>query len=249
MVQSTNIRPDGLIELELIEYGSYIFDPVPQTDAGDPSPPITPGIKPPRSLRFVPNPDPVAAPELNGTLEWNKSLTSSVFYYEIRYIGASGSLLEPAIVYANPENLPSVPNLYSFDLVGLVPGDYTFYVRAVTTRGETSRDEVLFVPGLLGPDYIDNVTGFSIVNVEPGNEDFNWFGPSVILQWNPLLTPDLEGYILEVYTAEGTVRSDIVGITTSYEYTIWTRRTVANSRSTHKHTTSRLAQWLPLHNG
>ena len=187
LLRNVVFLPTGNVELTLREYTEGIFINSPKSDnSGSQNPQPVQLVKPPRNLRYIPEPQDSNTGLIgkNGELRWEPSLTQDVTYYSIRVTGATEPLTVPV------DSIDPALGYVTLELYGYAEGTYTFECRAVSSVRNMSSSPVTLVVDLNSSKNLPTVTGFSLVNTA-NNNNYVWLGGAPILTWDPIP----EGYV------------------------------------------------------
>ncbi|AJF40894.1 central tail fiber J [Vibrio phage phi 3] len=214
LIEELKWSRDGSIAVVAREYSPDAFLNSPQSDGSDGQNPTLPvNVLPPTNLRY--DVAPSGSPEgLQGVLVWNASLSNNVTYYSIRMTGST-----EVFTVSVPAGTP--PSQYSYQIMGLASGEYTFQVKAVNGLGQVSAPASITVQ--INPSVnLPLVPNLRLVNSFDAVDQF--IGSSIQLAWDDIDSGGVTNirYILEVLTPAGTVvrSATLLGTVKNYTYTL-----------------------------
>lgn len=202
------------------EYEDSMFEKAPKLkDQADNEPSVSIDVLPPSNLRYVPlsalggDSEYRNLPDLNGVLLFTPSRTTAVAYYSIR---RTGSIITDTIQVTSETDLSAD---FSYPVMGLGQGEYTFEIRAVDRNGNVSFPVNLSV--IIDPyRTLEVVPNFSLVNSSLEVDNI-FVGGDVILEWDHIKDYDkVPGltYKVQILDSEGVFVRNLTTTNTTITY-------------------------------
>lgn len=197
MVKKVIANYDGTFTITAMDYDPSIYNTTDQVDNGDNEGSETPGVPRVSDIHI----DTYFGDELevHGVLNWEPVLVGGLSHYEVRQGANRYTVLKDTTtniqMTKDPDTFRGVrPYLL---LKNLSPSaDYTFEVRSVLLDGRASSWQSVMYTAQEIDSNLPLVTGFRVINLEPGYED-QFYGGTVRLEWDGLVDENVTGYIIE----------------------------------------------------